>query len=168
MRFAILGVSAGLILGAILAVASWFGSAPAPAQPLPAQYRQAEQPPEPYKPIPCPVTPNLPAAEVVFEPIPVLPESFEDEPYGEAPSAFEESDLIPLDRAASAVRQGSAARPEPFTSRMPYADEPTSEFAILLNRAAELRARHREVSFEEPASPRSAPSECPHLQRTRR
>jgi hypothetical protein len=109
---------------------------------------------EPWRPIPCPVTPSA-SAEPPFEPIEVVPEPFEDEPPLEpdpdaiataaVPAPVVPAPVVPAPVVPRLVAPVSwrAPRPDGASPRMPYADEEVSEFARLLQRAAELRGQPR-------------------------
>jgi hypothetical protein len=97
---------------------------------------------EPWQPIPCPVTPSA-SAEPPFEPIEVVPEPFEDELPPLAPDPDPDAIATAAVHALVVPVSWRAPRPEAVSPRMPYADEEVSEFARLLQRAAELREQPR-------------------------
>jgi hypothetical protein len=146
-------LAAGLAVLAAGAV-KWYGSQSGNPPALPADLTRREV---------IPVAPELKAASPKprptpaprpFEPIVVRAEPFTDPapmPASVIPGGVaEESDHSP-------VRPNP--RPEAFVLRMPYADEELSEFALLLQRAAQERRQAPPLAPSD--SPKNQPSSKP-------
>jgi len=163
MRCAIMRYAHGWALAAGLVVLAagvvkWYASREAAAPPLqaqPAELTWRESGPLPaLAPLSEPA-PRVSPAPRPFEPIAVLAEPFTD-PLPQLPEAA--SGGLAEERSHAELRPNP--RPETFVLRMPYADEELSEFALLLQRAAQYR-QTAPTAPPFPAAAEAAPAKPP-------
>jgi hypothetical protein len=142
-------LAAGL---AVLAagVVKWYGSQSGNPPALPADLTRRPNEPAEAEPKLAPPTarPTRVPPPRPFEPIVVRAEPFTDP----APMPAE---VLPGGAEQSEAPARPNPRPEPFILRMPYADEELSEFALLLQRAAQERRQ------APPMAPAASPDNQP-------